>query len=311
MEADLSIVIPVYNEEASIEPLYERIMASIGRHLPKLELIFVNDGSRDRSSEILSGLASSRPEVVVIEFTRNFGHQAAVTAGLLHAGAKRVAVIDCDLQDPPELLVQMWAQLDQGYDVVYGVRARRHESAIRTVCYAAFYRVLSRIATLPIPLDAGDFSMMTREVVDHINSLPERNRFVRGLRTWVGLRQIGIPYDRPPRAYDESKYSLFDLINLALDGLVSFGFKPLRVISLIGFLTAVTSAGLGSIYLFRRVVFGLQPQGFTTIIVAVLFLSGVQLLTMGVIGEYVGRIFDEVKQRPNFLIKAVRRYQAP
>jgi dolichol-phosphate mannosyltransferase len=238
----------------------------------------------------------------VIELARNFGHQVAISAGLDHARGAGVIIMDADLQDPPEVLPEFIAKWREGHDVVYAIREQRKEGALKRATYAAFYRLLQRVAQIEIPLDAGDFCIMDRRVVDLLNGMPERNRFVRGIRSWVGLSQVGLPYARQARHAGHPKYTFSRLIYLALDGLVSFSFLPLRVITLMGFAVSAVSILLAIAYTIQKITIGLSPPGFATLTVALFFLSGIQLVTIGVIGEYVGRIFDEVKRRPLYVV---------
>lgn len=303
----LSVVVPVFNEQENVEELYRRLVTVLDAVEPSYEIIFIDDGSRDRSLELLTHIAGQDARAVVIAFARNFGHQAAISAGLDQARGSAVIVMDADLQDPPEVLEQFIAKWREGHDVVYAIRAQRKEGWFKRACYAAFYRVLQRVANIEIPLDAGDFCIMDRRVVDLLVNMPERNRFVRGIRSWVGLDQIGLPYERAARYAGETKYSYGKLMALALDGLVSFSFLPLRIISMVGIVVSIVSILLAIIYTIQKVFWGLSPPGFPTTIVAIFFLAGIQLITIGVIGEYVGRIFEEVKHRPMYIVRQVIR----
>jgi polyisoprenyl-phosphate glycosyltransferase len=300
--ATVSVVVPVYNEEANLDALVARLERAFEGSGVDYEVVFVNDGSRDRSAEMLRAHHARNPRLKCIMLSRNFGHQVAVTCGLDHAQGDAVIVMDGDLQDPPEVLPGMIARWREGFDVVYAVRRRRKEGWAKVVAYKAFYWVLNRVSYLDIPLDSGDFSLMDRRVVDLLAAMPERNRFVRGLRTWVGLRQTGFEYERDARYAGESKYSFTKLLRLAFDGLVSYSFAPLRLVSNLGMLVSL-SALLYMVYLMLARLFGnLTIQGWTSTVVIVLFLGGIQLLSLGIIGEYIGRIFDEVKQRPQYVI---------
>jgi polyisoprenyl-phosphate glycosyltransferase len=306
----LSVVVPIYNEEQNIPALYSRLTHVLQNPSLDYEIIFVDDGSSDRSQEILLKLASEDPRTMVIELARNFGHQTAISAGIDHTHGTAVVVMDADLQDPPELLPEFIAKWREGYDVVYAIRREREEGWFKRTAYAAFYRVLRRVANIDIPPDAGDFCLMSRRVADLLAGMPERNRFVRGMRSWIGLRQIGVPYKREARNAGDSKYSFGGLILLALDGLISFSYLPLRVISLVGIGISLLSIFLAGFYTIKKLIYGLSPPGFATIVVSIFFLAGVQLITIGVIGEYVGRIFDEVKHRPLYVVRKVTRAQA-
>lgn len=298
----VSVVVPVFNEEATLDALVARLERALEGAGLDYEVVFVNDGSRDRSAEMLRAHHARNPRLKCIMLSRNFGHQVAVTCGLDHAQGDAIIVMDGDLQDPPEVLPGLIARWRDGFDVVYAVRRRRKEGWAKVLAYKAFYWVLHRVSYLDIPLDSGDFSLMDRRVVDLLAAMPERNRFVRGLRTWVGLRQTGFEYERDARYAGESKYSFTKLLRLAFDGLVSYSFAPLRLVSNLGMLVSL-SALLYMVYLLAARLFGdMTIQGWTSTVVIVLFLGGIQLLSLGIIGEYIGRIFDEVKQRPQYVI---------
>ena len=306
-QPELSVVIPVFNEEENITVLHSRLTAVLeGIHI-EYEIIFVDDGSNDESLSQLKNLSVRDNRVFVVELARNFGHQVAITAGLDYSQGKAVIVMDGDLQDPPEVLPEFIAKWRKGHDVVYGVRERRKESWLKRAAYAGFYRLLRRIATIEIPLDSGDFCIMDRRVVDLLISMPERNRFVRGIRSWVGLNQSGLPVERQARSAGKPKYTFGRLLLLALDGLISFSYLPLRTITMLGFSISLLSIFAAVFYAVTRLVTGLGPPGFATLVVAVFFLAGVQLITMGVIGEYVGHIFEEVKQRPLYVVRKITR----
>jgi dolichol-phosphate mannosyltransferase len=301
----LSVVIPVYNEQENLPVLYERLTAVLEDVGLSYEVLFVDDGSRDASLGLLRELAWADERVAVVELARNFGHQVAISAGLDHARGDGVIVMDADLQDPPEVLPRFIDSWLAGHDVVYAVREQRKEGWLMRLAYAAFYRLLQRVAQIDIPLDAGDFCIMDRQVVDLLTGMPERNRFVRGIRSWVGLDQVGLAYERHGRHAGRPKYTVSRLLYLALDGLVSFSFLPLRVITALGFLVSAISIVLAAAYTIQRLTVGLYPPGFATLTVAIFLLSGIQLITIGVIGEYVGRIFEEVKQRPLYVVRRV------
>lgn len=304
---DISVVVPAYNEVETVPHLYARLQPVLQSMTPDHEIIFVDDGSRDGTAQALRLMAAQNPKVTVVELTRNFGHQMAICAGLAESRGAAVVVMDADLQDPPEILPMFIAKLREGHDVVYAIRQQRKESWIKRALYAAFYRLLRRISTIDIPLDAGDFCVMSRRVVDLLAELPERNRFLRGIRSWVGLSQVGLVYERHARVAGTSKYTLARLAYLALDGLISFSFLPLRFITTLGLLISLASLALAGFYAAKRITLGLNPPGFATLTVALFFFSGVQLITLGVIGEYVGRIFEEVKHRPLYLVRAVTK----
>jgi polyisoprenyl-phosphate glycosyltransferase len=302
---ELSLVIPAYNEEENLPTLYARLRAALDPLGLSYELIFVNDGSRDRTLAMLQQLSAEDARVVVIDLARNFGHQVAISAGLDHSRGRAVIIMDGDLQDPPEVLPQFIAKWREGYEVVYAIREQRKEGPLKRAAYNFFYRLLKRVASIDIPLDAGDFCIMDRRVVDLLNAMPERNRFVRGIRSWVGLSQTGLAYERQSRHAGRSKYTLTRLIYLALDGLISFSYLPLRLISLAGLGVSLMSILIAIFYTIQKLTVGLSPPGFATTVVAIFFLAGIQLITIGVIGEYVGRIFEEVKGRPLYVVRKV------
>lgn len=306
----LSAVIPVFNEAIVLPEFYRRLDGATRDGGCEWEFIFVDDGSTDQSLDVLRGLANGDQRVRVLSLTRNFGHQAAITAGLDHARGDGVAVLDADLQDPPELLPDMIAQWRSGYDVVYALRRAREASALKKFCYRAFYRVLSRIAEVPIHEDAGDFCLMDRRVAVSVSKMRERNRFVRGIRSWVGFRQIGVEYDRPGRAAGETHYSWTGLVRLARDGFLSFSYVPLRLSLYAGCIGVLISILLGVWVVGRRLTEPSYVPGVTTTIVVGLFFGGLQLFLLGLMGEYIGRIYDEVKARPLYLVREYVNWDA-
>ncbi len=303
----LSIVIPVFNEEENLSPLHARLTKTLTEQGLDYEIVFVDDGSHDRSPDILRRLEEEDPRVVVVEFARNFGHQVAISAGLEHSRGRAVCIMDADLQDPPEVLHLFLAKWREGWEVVYAVRTERKEWWGKRLAYAGFYRLLQRVANIEIPLDAGDFCVMDRKVVDLLVRMPERNRFVRGIRSWVGFKQVGVPYERQARHAGVPKYTFRKLLYLALDGLVSFSHMPLRVITVLGFTVSLLSFLVALFYLIKKLTIGVGVAGFTTLVVSIFFLAGIQLMTIGVIGEYIGRISDEVKHRPLYVARRVTR----
>jgi glycosyltransferase involved in cell wall biosynthesis len=299
----LSVVIPIFNEEETLEKLYERLRAALEKTAESFEVVFVNDGSRDASERMLVEFHRRDPRFKSIHFSRNFGHQTALTCGLDHARGRAVVAMDGDLQDPPEVLPDLLARWREGYDVVYAVRQKRKEGVLKRTAYKGFYWLLRRVSYLDIPLDSGDFSLIDRRVIDILKQMPERNRFVRGLRTWAGFRQIGYEYAREARFAGESKYSLGKLMKLAFDGLVSYSYVPLRLVSNVGMLVSLSSLVYMGYLLVSRLFGGTPIAGWTSTVVILLVLGGVQLLSLGVIGEYVGRIFEEVKHRPHYVVR--------
>ncbi|GIU67362.1 glycosyltransferase family 2 protein [Candidatus Phycosocius spiralis] len=304
----LSVVVPCFNEEAVINISHARlsqVLKGMAQHdLAAYEIIYVDDGSKDSTASKLIDLSQADPAVKVVMLSRNFGHQPAVSAGIDLANGDCVVLIDADLQDPPELIADMVTLWRSGYDVVYGQRTDRDgESAFKLATAQAFYRGLNRLSDVDIPLDVGDFRLMDRQVVDAIKSMPERDRFLRGMVSWVGFRQIGLPYRREARAAGESKYPLRKMILFALDGMLSFSLVPLRVVILLGLLILVL-ANFGIFYaLINRLFTDRWVSGWTMLFIAVMFMGGVQLMVLGMIGEYVGRIYMASKERPLYLIK--------
>jgi dolichol-phosphate mannosyltransferase len=298
----ISVVIPVYNEQETLAALVERLTGVLEAMGEKWEVVFVNDGSADGSGALLENFHREDSRLKALTLSRNFGHQVAVTCGLDHASGDAVIVMDGDLQDPPEVVPDLVRTWREGFDVVYAVRKQRKENVVKVWAYKTFYWLLKKVSYLDIPLDSGDFSLMDRRVVSLLSRMPERNRFVRGLRTWVGLNQTGYEYEREARFAGESKYSLGKLFRLAFDGLISYSFVPLRVVSNLGMLVSLTAL-IYMIYLVVAQWIGESTiQGWTSTVVIVLFLGGIQLLALGIIGEYIGRIFDEVKQRPQYVV---------
>ncbi len=311
MSPKYSFVIPIYNEEATIAELYRRVSAVMDQLDGTTELILVNDGSRDRSLHLLRELQERDSRVCYISFARNFGHQIAVTAGLTFAQGTVVVIMDADLQDPPELVLDMVEQWRQGYDVVYAQRtARKQEGWFKRFTAFAFYRILKQLADVDIPTDTGDFCLMDRQVVDVLNAMPERNRYLRGLRSWIGFPQTAVQFERNPRYAGEVKYTFSKSLSLALNGLVSFSRVPLRLSTYVGLLSAFLAVIMMALVLYWRIFVPHSPvAGLTIIIMAIFFLGAVQLISIGILGEYIGRIYEEVKGRPLYTLSEVRGFQ--
>jgi dolichol-phosphate mannosyltransferase len=307
----LSIVVPVFNEEASVEALVRRVTAALEPAVERFELVLVDDGSRDGSWEKMQAAAARDPRVVLVRLSRNFGHQIAVTAGIDAARGEAVVLMDADLQDPPEVVPAMVARWREGYDVVYGRRTRRHgESWFKRATASAFYRLIRRLTSIEIPADTGDFRLMSRRVVEVFKDLRERNRFIRGMVSWIGYRQTAVEYERAERLAGETKYPLRKMVRFAADAIVSFSFAPLRIATGLGVLASTASFAY-AVYAVLAALFHWDVvHGWASLIVAVLFLGGVQLLCVGIIGEYVGRIYDEVKQRPLYVADVLRADEA-
>lgn len=297
------MVVPVYNEERSLPELTSRLREVLESSSVRFEIVLINDGSTDRSLETLRKLRTQDPRIKLIDLSRNFGHQVAVSAGLDHATGRAVIVMDADLQDPPEVLPELIERWNEGYEVVYVVRRRRKETLLKRFAYYFFYRLLQRLTSIELPVDAGDFSLMDRRVVDLLVALPERNRYVRGLRAWVGFHQIGVEYERAPRFAGETKYNFSQLFKLAYDGIFSLSDAPIRVARNFGLAVTAGAALLALWTLFKRLIYYEVVPGFATVTILVLFLGGVQLLTVGLLGEYIARIYAEVKGRPLYVVR--------
>jgi polyisoprenyl-phosphate glycosyltransferase len=301
----LSIVVPCYNEEAVLSELHQRLISVLEQiEDASLELIYTDDGSRDRTPEMLRQLQANDARVRVVTLSRNFGHQIAVTAGLEHASGDAVVIIDADLQDPPEVVPEMVERWRDGYQVVYGLRSTRAgETTFKRWTAKAFYRLINKLSEIEIPLDVGDFRLLDRTVVDVLLTMPERDRFLRGMVSWIGFKQVAVIYDREPRRAGETKYPLMKMLRFAVDSVISFSFVPLRLAIWVGF-GAIAASFAGIIYaLIIRVYTTDWVRGWTSIFTAVLFLGGVQLITLGIVGEYVGRIYAEVKLRPLYVVR--------
>ena len=301
----VSVVVPCFNEQEVLRDTNQRLTAALERMRLKFEVIYVDDGSADSTPEILRELAGHDERIRVVRFSRNFGHQMAITAGLEHASGDAVVVIDADLQDPPEVILEFVQKWMEGYDVAYGVRAEREgETAFKLWTAKLFYRCIDRLSDTRIPLDTGDFRLMDRRVVDALLAMPERDRFVRGMVSWLGFSQVAVPYRRAARTAGVTKFSFFKMLRFAMDGIFSFSITPLRLatwmgfaasgIAILGILTAVVERILG--------VSGLV-KGWASVMIAVLFIGGVQLICIGLIGEYVGRIYGESKRRPLYVLR--------
>ncbi len=306
-----SLIIPIYNEEETIPELYRRVSAVMESIDGTVELILVNDGSCDRSLKLIRELRDRDPNVCYLSLARNFGHQTAVTAGLNFARGQVVVVLDADLQDPPELIPQMIEQWRQGYQVVYAQRLKRkQEGWFKRFTAYTFYRLLRRLADVDIPADTGDFCLMDRQVVDVLNAMPERNRYIRGLRAWIGFRQTAVKFERDPRFAGEVKYTFRKSFSLALNSLIAFSRVPLRLATYIGLIAAGLALLMAFLVLYWRIYQPNSPvTGLATIAIAVFFLGSVQLLCIGILGEYIGRIYEEVKGRPLYTLGEVGGFE--
>ncbi len=302
-KVDLSIVIPIFNEDETIGELWNRLSAVLKRLAEKTEVIFVNDGSRDQSLLMLACLSQQHSEIKVISLSRNFGHQCALTAGIDHASGRAVVLMDGDLQDAPEAILQFLAAWKQGYSVVYAIRQKRKESMIKRAAFKVFYQIQNSLSSVSLPLDAGIFSLMDRKVVDVLKQMPERNRYLSGLRAYSGFSQVGVLVERGPRYRGEPRVSLFKLFKLAFDGIFSFSTIPLRLATFLGLFCAFFSFVIGLIGLYFKFVLGMEFLSWAYGLTTTFFIGGIQLLALGVIGEYIGRIYDEVKQRPYYVVE--------
>ncbi|MCC1495561.1 glycosyltransferase family 2 protein [Alcanivorax sp. 1008] len=299
----LSIVVPVFNEQEVLAIFHQRLTESLGSLRDDTEIIYINDGSRDASARIIEGLRNTDPRVGHISLSRNFGKEAAMSAGLEASCGQAVIIIDADLQDPPELIPSMLSAFEQGADIVNMRRRHRHgETWLKKKTAAHFYQVMEKIGEVPIQRDVGDFRLLSRRVVDALNAMPERNRFMKGLFSWVGYHNIIIEYDRDPRAAGSSKFHYWKLWNFAIEGITSFSVMPIKLASYAGFASALLAVLLGLFFLIKTLFFGDPVDGFPTLILTILFMGGLQLMAIGIMGEYVGRLFIESKQRPLYLL---------
>lgn len=301
----LSVVFPVYNERESLDQLVARARPVLEKATQgRFEVIFVDDGSRDGSAEILDRVSASDSRFKVIHFSRNFGHQPALQAGLDAARGEAVVLMDADLQDPPELIAALVEKWREGFDVVYAVRRKRKEAVWKRLAYATFYRTLRIIADVDMPAEAGDFSLMDRRVVDALAAMPERNRFLRSLRSWVGFRQTGVEYERDARGAGTTKYTLRKLIALAMAGYLGFSSFPLRLASWLGILAAMVGFIVTVWVVFSKLTDPTVPQGWASLSALILFMGGVQLMMLGILGEYLRRVYDEVRNRPLYVVQS-------
>jgi len=305
----LSVAVPIHNERKVLPELLRRLTTTLdnlggGPH----QMLFVDDGSSDGSTQMLEDAAHGDARITVISLSRNFGHQAALTAALDHVSGDAVVLMDGDLQDVPEAIPRLVEQYQLGYDVVYATRASRREGLALRLCYFLFYRIQATLSDTHLPLDAGDFGLMSRRVVEQLRQMPEHHRYLRGLRSWVGFRQIGVPIERAQRHGGKSKYSLFKLLKLASDGVFAFSTLPLRAATMLG-VSAVGVSILFSVYsLYAKVFLKRSPQGFTALVLLITFLAGILLFFMGIIGEYVGRVYEEIKARPLYVVNKITDY---
>lgn len=313
MFSSISYVVPIYNEELNIINTITKIKEAFNQNdIKGLEIIFIDDGSTDKSVEIIKTFIEKGEPIKCICLTRNFGHQEALSAGLSNAKSDLIAVLDGDLQDPPIVINEFIKSAKKGYDVIYGVRRKRKEIFYKKFAYGIFYKLLAALSKIEIPLDSGDFCLMTRKALNMLIDLPEHNRFIRGLRSYIGLKQIGIKYERDARSAGEPKYTFKKLLRLASDGIFNFSDRPLKLTSTFGVAVSIISALMMFALIVQRIlsinILGYSPNdvpGYTSIIISIFFVSGVQLFALGIIGEYISRIFLETKKRPSYLIREI------
>ena len=299
----LCVIVPVYNESAMLPLLVPRLLGALALVRARSQIVFVDDGSNDGTATLLADFAVQHAVIGYLRLARNFGKEAAMTAGLDHADADAVVIIDADLQDPPELIEDFWQKFEEGFDVVYGQRATRAgEGWFKRATASAFYRVMDRMSKTAVPRDTGDFRLMSRRAVDALKLLRERHRFMKGLFAWVGFKQVGLVYHREPRAAGTTKFNYWKLWNFALEGITSFSTVPLRMATYVGLLTALIAFGYGGFIVFKTLMYGDAVRGYPSLMTVVLFLGGMQLMALGMIGEYLGRMFEETKQRPLYLL---------
>ena len=303
-EITCSVIVPMYNEEDVIEETYKRLKMVMDALGESYELLFINDGSRDRSADIVFAIALQDPCVRLLDFSRNFGHQAAVSAGLDHAAGHAVVIIDADLQDPPEVIPQMLVLWRQGFEVVYGNRIKRQgETAFKKVTAYLYYRILRWMTNAEMPMDTGDFRLIDRKVCDVMKGLHERNRFLRGLVHWVGFKQTAVEYVRDERWAGETKYPLKKMLKFAADGIVSFTYKPLKLATYLGFLLSLSGFIYLLVVLYQRLFTDITQPGWASLIGINLVFNGITLFILGIVGAYIGRIYDEVKGRPLYIVR--------
>ena len=301
---EISIIIPLYNESDNIEHLFVRLTPVLERLNTSYEIICINDGSQDDTLKRLIELRQRYLAIKIVNLSRNFGKEIALTAGIDYASGAAVIPIDADLQDPPELIVKLIAKWREGYDVVYATRrSRQGETWLKKISAIAFYQTIGKMSRVPIPANTGDFRLLDRRVVEAIKKLPERTRFMKGLFAWVGYKQTSVLFDREPRYRGETTWSYWKLWNFALDGIISFSFLPLKVWSYIGVTISFISLLYALMLVIRTLIFGVDVPGYASLMVAILFLGGIQLITLGVLGEYLGRVYEEVKGRPLYFVR--------
>ena len=301
----ISAIIACYNDSQAIPEMHQRLTSTFSKMGINYEIIFINDGGSDNSESVLKEICAKDKKTTAILHSRNFSSQNSFTSGMMQSSGDSVVLFDGDLQDPPELISEFVKEWEKGYDVVYGIRTKREGNKLLQLCYKLFYRIFKKLSYINVPLDAGDFSLMDKKVVQAINSLPEKDRYIRGLRAWVGFKQIGVEYTRPDRSFGSSTNNIFKNIRWAKKGIFSFSYIPLELVSYLSYFIVVLSAIALFIYLISYILLSNPPEGITTIIIIVLFLGGTQLLSLGFISEYIAKILEETKNRPKFIIKEI------
>lgn len=301
---EISVIIPIYNEEDNINPLLERLQSVMKQLAVIHEFIFVNDGSRDRSIEIIKSLAQKNPEIKYIDFSRNFGHQIAVSAGLDKSVGKAVVIIDADLQDPPEVIIDLYKKMQTGYEVVYARRrTRKGESWLKLWTAKKFYRMLAKITSISIPVDTGDFRIIDRKVVEILKQMPEKSKYLRGQISWIGFNQTFVEYDRQERQEGETGYTYSKMLRFALDGITAFSDLPLKIVTYFGLIVSIFAFVMTLYALYSRFVLDNYQPGWTSLMISVLFIGGVQMIAIGIIGEYLSRMNSNSRNRPLYIIK--------
>ncbi|MCB2194626.1 MAG: glycosyltransferase family 2 protein [Bacteroidetes bacterium] len=300
---DISIIVPIYNEKNNLPELYKRLVESASKVSKNYEILFVNDGSKDESCEIIKTYATKNANIRYINFSRNFGHQIAISAGIDKCNGNAIVIIDGDLQDPPELIPELYKKYKEGYNVVYAKRkSRKGEGFLKKTTAKFFYRILSKITSINIPLDTGDFRLFDDKILKHLRLMPEKHKFIRGQISWLGFKQTFIEYDRDSRKHGETKFTYKKMVNFAIDGITSFSSFPLKIVTLLGFIVSVIALIIIIYALYSKFVLDRVITGWTSLIISTMFIGGVQLLSIGIIGEYISRINSEVKNRPLYII---------
>lgn len=301
---DITVIIPVYNEEDNINMLHERLASVLSQLTDQYEMIFINDGSRDNSMQMIKALSKEHQEVRYIDFSRNFGHQIAVTAGLDKSNGKAVVIIDADLQDPPELIIEMYKKMQEGFQVVYAKRKQRKgESLFKLWTAKLFYRILSKITSISIPVDTGDFRIMDRKIVNILKEMPEKNKYLRGQISWIGFNQTYVEYERQERQAGETGYTFRKMLHFALDGITGFSDLPLKIVTYFGFIVSIFAFFVMLYALYSRYIIEDYVPGWASLMIVILFIGGIQMIAIGIIGEYLSRMNNNIRNRPLYIIR--------